>query len=125
MAVILPFRPSVGWYGFRSILAKREYDFEVRWNVREGAWYFNVSSANLKPIIRGARICLGVCFGRWSTHTLFREGVMVARIPHGQPRGEPQFDDLGTRVQIWYLTKDEVIEEVMASLQGRKGTQAP
>ena len=120
MPVILPFRPSDGSYRFRSILLGSEYLFRVRWNSVDrdyaGSWFFDVLEFDERPIVIGIKIVLGVYYGRVSTHPLFREGAMVPRIPHGDDRREPGFDDMGTRVQVWYFTRDEVAAEIISGM---------
>lgn len=118
MPVILPLRPSIGNYTFRSVLDSVEYKFRVTWNRLSLAYYFDISEANGDPILLGAKVVLGVYIGRTSTHPLFRNGVLVPRIPQGNDRREASFDDLGTRVQVWYFTSDEVFATVVNSITG-------
>lgn len=117
MPVVLPFRPSIGAYQFRSVLLGSEYRFRVRWNRVDLSWYFDLREVSGEPIVLSVRIVLGVYFARASTHRLFREGAMVARIPQGDDRREAGFGDLGARVQIFYFTYDELLEEIQGFLQ--------
>jgi hypothetical protein len=122
MPVILPFRPSVGNYRFSAVLASTEYLFDVRWNSRARAFYFDVREADETAIVLGIKAVLGVYYGRRANHPLFRQGALVARIPHGAARGEATFDDLGARVQVWYFTRDEVVEEIYSTLTSKATT---
>jgi hypothetical protein len=115
--VVLPFKPSVGNYQFRSVLSSVEYLFQVRWSNREQFYYFDVAESDGTPIVIGIKAVLGVYYGRVSTHPLFRQGVMAPRIPQGGDRREAQFDDFGVRVQVWYMTNAEVLEEILGNLQ--------
>lgn len=115
--VILSFQPSNKDYDFRAILAGAEYRFDVHWNSREAAYFFSVYDVAGKAILYGAKVVLGVYFGRETTHPLFRDGVLCCRIPHGDDRREPQFDDMGVRVQVWYFTKDEVVETILDTIR--------
>lgn len=116
MPVILPFRPSIGNYTFRSILIGVEYRFKVHWNSREEAYYFDVREITNEPIVYGVKAVLGVYFGRETTHPLFRKGAMVCRVPQGDDRREARFEDFGTRVQVWFFTVDEVVDEIIGNL---------
>lgn len=122
MPTILPFRPAIGSYTFGVVLRNTEYVFDVRWNSRripsmniEPAWYFDIRDIARAPIVMGIKIVMGVYFGRRSNHELFADGAMVAR-PVGFDRSPPTFQDMGTRVQIWYFTRDELVEEIVSTL---------
>lgn len=122
MPVILPFKSGVGDYTFSAVLRDVEYQFRVRWNSREDAWFFDVKEPDLTPIATGIKVVLGAYFAREITHPLFRDGAMVCRIPHGDDRREPGFDDIGgqdARVQVWYFTRAEVVAEIMETLRRR------
>lgn len=119
MPVILPFKSGVGDYKFTAILRDTEYNFRVRWNSREDAWFFDIKEPDLTPIATGIKIVLGAYFAREITHPLFRDGAMVCRVPHGDDRREPGFDDMGGRVQVWYFTRAEVVSEIMETLRRR------
>lgn len=117
MPAVLQFRPGVGWYRFGAILRNEEYVFDVRWNLRDNAWYFDVLEIDETPIVLGIKVVLGVYFGRRSNHPLFRDGAMVAR-PTGKDRSEPGFLDLGSRVQVWYFTRQELVQEIIGNITG-------
>jgi len=119
MPVILPLQPSVGTYRFRSVLQTVEYGFRMRWNSRDSSWYLDVREADQTPIALGLRVVLGAYLGRVSTHFIFRNGALVARVPHGDDRREAGFDDMGTRVQLWYFDRAEVIQEMQWAALGR------
>lgn len=108
MAIILPFVPSIPFYEFGTTLDNVEYIFNVRWNGRDEAWYFDVNESDGTPIVRGVKVVLGGYLGRWVEHPLFREGVLVAvdLSDAGQDAG---FDDFGTRVVVMRMTLDEVL----------------
>jgi hypothetical protein len=116
MPTILQFRPSISSYRFGAVLQDEEYIFDVRWNSRDSAWYFDVREIDETPIKLGIKVVLGTYFGRSSNHPLFHEGAMVARPPSTTDRREATFDDLGTRVQIWYYTRDEIVQEIIGNL---------
>lgn len=119
MPTILPFKPAESHYTFRCVLRDVEYRFRVRWNSRDVAWYFDIREPDLTPIILGCKVVLGAYFGREIVHPLFRDGAMLCRIPHGDDRRDPGFDDMGERVQVWYFTRDEIVAEIMETLRRR------
>lgn len=105
--IVLPFIPSVGRYRFSTVIEDTQYVFDVRWNTRDAAWYFDVREADLTIIASGLKIVLGTYIGRQSTHSLFSDGVFVA---YDQSRQglDAGLDDLGARVQVKYLTRLEL-----------------
>lgn len=109
---ILPFIPSVAAYEFSVEIDGVSYTFDVRWNSRAAAWYFDVLEGDGTPIARGLKIVLG-CYiggGRF-THDLFRLGVFVA-IDTSQEGRDATFDDLGTRVEVRHVPMPELIGRV-------------
>jgi len=88
----------------------------VKWNRIEEAYYLDVYQADGEPILYSVKLVLGAYLGRASTHALFRRGVLVCR-PQDSDRSEARFDDLGTRVQLWYFTIDDLAEEILGNLQ--------
>lgn len=100
MAQIIPFRPSLAAYRMTVPLDNATpYIFDVRWNAREGAWYFDMSEEDETPIVRGVKIVLGMYLGRRSTHPFFSAGCIMARDSSGAWR-EAGFDDITTRVEV-------------------------
>lgn len=108
MALILPFDSSNPFYTFNTTIAGAEYIFNVRWNTRDAAWYFDVSEIDNTPIANGIKVVLGCYLGRHTQHTLFRDGVIVATdlSSSGIDAG---IDDLGVRVVVMRMTIDEVL----------------
>ena len=111
MPQIIPFVPSVAEYRFGTVLDDETYIFDVRWNSRAGAWFFNLLDIEEIPIAIGVRIVLGTFLARLANHPLLTAGVMVAVDNSGEER-EAGFDDLGTRVEILRFTKTEAAEEI-------------
>lgn len=108
MALLIPFQPSLPFYTFSTTIDNVEYVFNVRWNGRDGAWYFDVSEVDNVPIASGVKVVLGGFLGRAINHPLFRDGVIVA-VDTSDAGKDATFDDIGTRVQVMRLTLDEVL----------------
>lgn len=114
MAVaVLPFIPSEAHYTFDTSILDTPYSFEVRWNARDPAWYFDLSEIDGTPILRGVKIVLGTYLGRTSTHILFQNGVFAVIDTSGGYR-DPGFDDLGTRVEVRFYPTADIINELYA-----------
>lgn len=109
MAVVeLPFSPSIGQYTFTATIETVQYVFNVRWNTRDSAWYFDVLEADTTPIVYGLKIVLGTYIGRRTNHPLFNDGVIVAVDLSGQET-DAGFDDLGIRVALQYIPALDLI----------------
>lgn len=105
--IALPFIPSVPVYSFSTSINGASFNFDVRWNTRDAAWYFDVSTEEGVVLRQGVKIVLGAYLGRVSDSDLFTQGVFVARDTSGQGL-DATFDDLGTRVEVLYLTALEI-----------------
>ena len=64
-------------------------------------------------MIIGVKVVLGTYLGRSCAHPLFTEGVFVA-IDTTNKHAEATYDDLGTRVEVWYYTTDEVASRALS-----------
>lgn len=112
--LILPFVPGLGAYRFSTQIESVEYAFDVRWNARAAAWYFDVLEQDGTPIAYGIKIVLGAYLGKIVIHRLFRTGVMVA-IDTTRASREATFDDLGTRVEVRWFPLAEAFTRLTAS----------
>lgn len=107
MPEILPFVPGNANYRLATTLDGDPYILDVRWNGRDGAWYFDLLEEDETPIVHGLKIVLGGYIGRYVDHLLFKNGVFFAVDTSGQ-RLPPTLDDLGTRVQVYRFSVDAV-----------------
>lgn len=117
MITQLPFVPSIPFYRFSTALEGTVYVFDVRWNSRAEQWAFDVSEEDGTTIINGAVVVLGACMGRTSEHNLFMAGAIVARDTSGE-QVEATLDDLGTRVQIFYIPRADMAREIIGDATG-------
>jgi uncharacterized protein DUF6983 len=99
--VALPFVPSVANYRVATTLSDRVYLFDVRWNTREGVWYFNILSEDETMLSAGNKIVLGACLAGRSVNHDLPPGIFLAQDLAGLGQ-DATFDDIGTRVQIFY-----------------------
>ena len=83
------------------------YTVVWHWNARASVWYFSLSDTDGSAIVSGVRVVLNADLLR---------GVSDARRPHGvlavvDPAGrttEPGLNDLGTRVKVVYIPREEL-----------------
>ena len=99
MAFAIPLQPSIPRYRLSTSLDGVPYIFDVHWNDRDQAWYFDLLEVDESPIIHGVKVVLGTYLGRRSTHQFFRDGVLVVTDLSGEGR-DAGLDDLGARVQM-------------------------
>jgi len=105
--VVLPFIPSVPFYTFTTTIEDEPYSFKVRWNSRDEAWYFDVSTDDGEVLRQGVKVVLGTYLGRACTEKFFELGVLWAIDTTSQAK-EATFDDIGTRVEVRYYSAVEV-----------------
>lgn len=101
--ITIPLIAGNPYYRVATSIEGVTYVFVVRWNRRDQAWYFDIFDAQNTLISRAIKIVLGGYLGRASNHPLFRGGVFVAADTSGAGQ-EATFDDLGSRVELRYLT---------------------
>lgn len=109
--VVIPLQPSTPWYRVTVTITGTPYHFDVRWNVRDHAWYFDVYESDETPIAYGLKIVLGTNIGRRVKHPLFAEGAFRAADLTGKHL-DAGFDDIGTRVQLRYFTAYDIISAI-------------
>lgn len=97
--LIIPFRPSVPNYEFTTVLDNTKVTFDVLWNARDNAWYFDLYARDLTPIAFGIKVVLGVNLGRKSTDIFFQQNLLRAFDTSGKGR-DAGIDDLGARVIV-------------------------
>lgn len=102
----LPFIPSVPSYRVSTTLSGVVYIFDVRWNTRDEAWYFDLLTEDETVIRHGIKIVLGtILAGRVSTR--LPRGAFIAADLSGFGR-DAGLDDLGSRVNVYFYTLEEI-----------------
>ena len=107
MGTTLPLVPSIPNYRFSSVLDGTQYIFNVRWNVRDAAWYFDLMAEDETPIRSGIKIVLGTSLGASSTAAFFQNNILVALDLLNSSR-DAGLDDLGTRVRVLWSSLDDL-----------------
>jgi hypothetical protein len=72
----------------------------------------NISEIDETVVVLGLKLVLGTYIGRTCAHPLFSEGVFVA-VDTTNQHAEAGLDDMGTRVEVWYYTADEIAAVVL------------
>lgn len=112
MSVSLAFTPSDGNYRFNQTLTASNgvvgnYTFDVRWNTRASAWYFDMYDTNGTIIVAGVKVVINVPLGRRSAHPFFVRDSIIA-LDSSLDNLDPGFDDIGTRVQVWHYNEKDL-----------------
>ena len=107
MPVQLPLDSVDPFYRVGITLNDTPYLFDVHWNGRDGAWYFDLLDVTEDPIRCGIKIVLGIPLGFRSTDPRFPPGALYAEDLSGQGT-DATIDDLGSRVVVYYYTIAEL-----------------
>lgn len=112
MAEFIPFTPGNPNETLEIVLAGDPYLIVSRWNGTDnnktGAFYLDLYDVNKKAIAVGMKVTLGVLLGRTNTHVFFAGRALFAYDKSNSGR-ECGIDDLGGRIQVAYLTADDLI----------------
>lgn len=115
MPEAIPFRPGVPQQRVDVTLSGVTYGIVAHWNGREdgeegGAYYLNVYEEDDTPIAIGLKVVLGVLLGRRYTHEFFSSGARaLIAVDLGNSGRECGVDELGGRIQVWYLTELDLL----------------
>jgi hypothetical protein len=101
--------PSVAQYELRTDLEGAEYTLKMRYADRLGVWLMDLEDENGEPIITGAWCLLNVRLLKGNTVATRPPGDLVF-VSTSQDGREATFDNMGTRVELIYLTAAEVVE---------------
>lgn len=55
------FVPEDGFTETRVSLNNQIFYYILKWNTREGAWYFSLLDVNKNTLMEGRKVCRGVC----------------------------------------------------------------
>ena len=114
--IVIPLIPSNPNYRVTTTIGGDPYIFDVLWNVRDGAWYFDLLNPDETPIAYGLKIVIGTSIGRRIKHPLFQAGAFMAKDLSNQYL-DAGLDDMGVRVQLRYYT----VFDIMAAVRFNQG----
>ena len=109
MPQILPFDSASPNYRMGTVLDGDTYLFDVRWNERDGAWYFDIFKSDETIIRSGIKIVLGTFLGDNCVDENWPDGVFVAR-DESRANRDAGYDDLGSRIKVYFLTDSDMSE---------------
>lgn len=119
MPLILPLLTDLGatpHYRFQCELeapissqaSSQTYTFEFIWNDRDQSWYCQIGDSQENLLAGSVRVVLGKSlFGRYVNPNL-PPGQFTVIDTTGQDQ-DAGLADLGSRVQVWYVTAAEVV----------------
>lgn len=107
MAQLLPFQPSIPSYRVGTVLNGEPYIFDVRWNARDAAWYFDLYDQDEVAIVLGVKIALGAGLGVRVKDDRYPAGAIVAIDVTGSGT-DATFDDIGKRILVVHFTPEEI-----------------
>lgn len=99
MSVSIPFLKSDTNYTLICPIDDQTYKFDVHWNSRDKAFYFNMYQDNDFPVAINVKVVLGVTLARRSQHPFFNNRRMMAVDSSGSGL-DPGYDDLNGRVVV-------------------------
>lgn len=108
MPQLIPLIPSEAFYNFTTTLDGDDFQFDVRWNGRDEAWYFDLLTVDQTPIISGNKIVLGTSPGGRSADSGFPAGLFIVLDTSGAGI-DATFEDIGVRVQMFFYTDAEIL----------------
>lgn len=107
MPVQLPFDSEDPFYRVGATLDDITYVFDVYWNGRDAAWYFDILDTSEIPIRSGVKIALGTPLNLRSSDPRRPTGLLTAVDLSGAGK-DAGIDDLGARVVVMYFTLAEI-----------------
>jgi hypothetical protein len=109
MAFFIPISSDAANFDIQVTLEEVTYTLEFRWNVRLGAWFMNILDAEGVTMLRaGTRVVVNWPLNAYGANRQ-PPGALVA-VDTTQRGEDPGLDDLGERVQLIYVTTDELEE---------------
>ena len=110
MPDMIPFTPSDNNYRLSVSLGDTKYLFDVYWNARDLAWYFDLLQDDETPIAYGIKVVLGVSggLGARSQDPFFTQHRLTAIDTSGQDI-DAAYDDLGARIVVVHRTQSELL----------------
>jgi hypothetical protein len=100
-------QPDTPYWVQQTTLEGVTYYFDFQWNFREEAWFMSILDADLDPILSGRRIVLNFPLLRLVDERRPPGQILALAETGGE---DPGYDELGSRVKLYYLTAEEVAE---------------
>lgn len=88
-------------------LGETFYVVTWRWNTRDGCWTFSLSDVDGLAIVSGVRVVLNVDLLRGVSDARRPDGAIAVVDPAGRAT-EPGITDLGARVKVVFIPREEL-----------------
>lgn len=90
-------------YQFQVDLEDNTYLFTVRWNVESAAWYLNIEGVSNTVDYKGIKLVTGV--NLLKPYAILELGALYM-IDNEEQGLDPDYDNIGSRYQLYYITTD-------------------
>lgn len=107
MPQVIPFQAEQPYYSFATVIDSEVFVFDVRWNVREGYWYFDIRTTDDELLAGGLKLVLGVAILDKTSTPGLPDGVIICEDTSGAGV-DATLDDLGVRVQVLFYSRAEI-----------------
>jgi hypothetical protein len=107
MPVRIPFQPSQNNYRMKVPIDNEVFLFDVRWNDKDSAWYFDLYEEDETLILASIKVVLGAVIGQLSTNAFF-QGKIFTVIDTANTKKDAGYDDLGARIQLVLSTDKDL-----------------
>ena len=107
MPIQIPLIPNEFNYTVSTVLGDDEYIFDVRWNGRDSAWYFDLYDVAGDLIRAGIKIVLGTPLGARVSDARFPDGLFLAS-DLSNTGVDAAYEDLGERVVLFFYENSEL-----------------
>jgi hypothetical protein len=107
LIVQIPTDSDVPQYTQITSLDGVAYQLSFAWNTRDGHWYLTIADVDGNTITAGLRIVCNKNLLRRCLDSRAPQGALFADDTTGEGR-DPDFVELGTRVQLVYISKSEL-----------------
>ena len=108
MAGIITADFTQSWLSFTATLDGADYRFEFAWNTRAARWFLSIAAADGTPLVSGVAVVVDYPLLSRYVADGVPPGVLMAVDMSGSGEEIIEQEDLGTRVQLMYLSADEV-----------------
>lgn len=109
MAGVIAIDGSLPWQDAVVTLDGVDYVIELAWNTRDSRWYLSLKTAAGTELLMGVAVVVDYSLlSRVSWSPDAPPGVLMAIDTTGAHAEISEMEDLGSRVQLTYLSSDEV-----------------
>lgn len=105
--LVLSLRPDLTDYETPIALDGVPFVLRWRWSDTESSWYLDIQDEFREPLCLGVKVVIGPKLAKRRLVAGMPRGVLVA-VDTSRQGAAPGIEDLGDRVQVYYLGADEL-----------------